>query len=803
MNYSGKFKFAEIDGDSLEFNAGVNADIKEVAANALAHAKTLLSHWLEGKFEGDEFVALNPSRDDGKPGSFKINVKSGRWSDFATGESGGDIVSYYAHVNSLKDNCAYPQQEAANRIARDLAELAKNGRLDRCLDKEQEPVNCKVKPDYASVLWHTADEITLLSMIPYLKGRGIGGASNSKEADVRLHGAVPDGDVGRPALIFACREQPGHKLRAIQRIYLSDDLSAKASIKVPKRALGAYKGCAIWLGSETDTLVIVEGPEDGLSLREAGCSFVACAITAGNLANLAIPAAVKRVVLFQDNDEAGEKGAKTAAAKYASQGLEALIAKPPLPIKDANDLLRERGADAVKQAIADPKRFVLQTENVLQGRSQSGSSKEKDRDFITDAKGNIVATNKHNIRLAIEKLGASIRWNEFTHQPFLSTSKNPKPCFMSDDDFVDLRLEIQENFLFLPSKDYFIDVVKNIARANKFHPVRERFNALQWDGEARIDEFFITYAGAEDTELNRAVSRKFFIAGICRIYQSGCKFETMLVLEGDQGTGKSTLFKLLAMLEEFFSDDFPLGGDAKQTIEQTRGKFLIECAELKGMKASDVTKVKAQLSRTHDYARLAYDRVASEVPRQFLLAGTTNNKKYLKDETGDRRFWPMETGEICLSEITPALVEQLWAEAKVYAEAGEALVIDRSLWKVAAEEQSKRRFENKYVGELEAMIGDRNGFIPTVDVPRALKLSVAQRDSYVLEDITTAMKELGFEKKTIHVPKEWRKQHENEKQWCYVRGDGEKSKRRIFLGDDFDMVRLCLTGNSGGTQKRD
>jgi hypothetical protein len=159
-----------------------------------------------------------------------------------------------------------------------------------------------------------------------------------------------------------------------------------------------------------------------------------------------------------------------------------------------------------------------------------------------------------------------------------------------------------------------------------------------------------------------------------------------------QGTGKSTLFKLLAMGEEFFSDDFPLGGDAKQTIEQTRGKFLIECAELKGMRASDVTKVKSQLSRTHDYARLSYDRVATEVPRQFLLAGTTNNKKYLKDETGDRRFWPMETGKIQLSEITPELVEQLWAEAKVYAEAGEALVIDRSLWKVAAEEQSKRRF---------------------------------------------------------------------------------------------------------------
>ena len=212
MNYLSKFEFTEIDRDTSESNNdGVNADIKQVAANALAHAKSLLSHWLEGKFEGDEFVALNPSRDDGKLGSFKINVKTGRWSDFATGESGGDIVSYYAHVNSLKDNCAYPQQEAANRIACDLAELAKNGRLERCLAEELEPVNCKAKPDWGSVLWNTADEIALLAQVPYLKGRGIGGASNSKEADVRLHEAVADGDVGRPALIFACREQPGGK----------------------------------------------------------------------------------------------------------------------------------------------------------------------------------------------------------------------------------------------------------------------------------------------------------------------------------------------------------------------------------------------------------------------------------------------------------------------------------------------------------------------------------------------------------------------------------------------------------------
>jgi hypothetical protein len=106
--------------------------------------------------------------------------------------------------------------------------------------------------------------------------------------------------------------------------------------------------------------------------------------------------------------------------------------------------------DAVRQAFADAERFVPQNQSLSQTRSQSGSS--KDRDFIKD-KGAIVATNKHNIGLAIEKLGASIRWNELTHQPFLSASKNPKPRFMNDDDFIDLRLEIQEKFRFLPTDD--------------------------------------------------------------------------------------------------------------------------------------------------------------------------------------------------------------------------------------------------------------------------------------------------------------------------------------------------------------
>jgi predicted P-loop ATPase len=156
----------------------------------------------------------------------------------------------------------------------------------------------------------------------------------------------------------------------------------------------------------------------------------------------------------------------------------------------------------------------------------------------------------------------------------------------------------------------------------------------------------------------------------------------MMVLEGPQGNLKSTLLQTLAVREEWFSDDLPLNADSKKFIEQTRGKWIIEASEMKGSRRTELDHLKAMLSRTHDRSRLSYDRMLTEVARHFIIAGTINDAQYLRDLTGNRRFWPVAVGNIDIEKLKAEL-DQLWAEAAVLEAKGESIRLDPKLWDVA------------------------------------------------------------------------------------------------------------------------
>src|SRR5262249_28114772 len=138
----------------------------------------------------------------------------------------------------------------------------------------------------------------------------------------------------------------------------------------------------------------------------------------------------------------------------------------------------------------------------------------------------------------------------------------------------------------------------------------------------------------------------------------------------------------------------------KVVIEQTRGKWLIECSELAGMKKGEVEDLKGMLSRTSDRERLAYDRITSEVPRQFITIGTTNNQKYLKDQTGNRRVWPVLIKKFNL-EALKRDVDQIWAEAAAREAKGESIRLDPQLWGAAGLEQEQRTAEDPWWELLE------------------------------------------------------------------------------------------------------
>lgn len=192
--------------------------------------------------------------------------------------------------------------------------------------------------------------------------------------------------------------------------------------------------------------------------------------------------------------------------------------------------------------------------------------------------------------------------------------------------------------------------------------VRDYLDALVWDGVPRIDRWLVEYAGVEDSAYVRAVSRAFLIAAVRRVRQPGCSFDTMLVLEGAQGTGKSAALRILAISDDWFTDDVPMG--SQDVIEATAGKWIVEMSEIEGMGQGDVAALKAFLSARVDVGtRPAYQREAPKVPRHFVIVGTTSAAEYLKDSTGNRRFWPVHVSRSFDLDRLRADRDQLWAEA--------------------------------------------------------------------------------------------------------------------------------------------
>ena len=199
-----------------------------------------------------------------------------------------------------------------------------------------------------------------------------------------------------------------------------------------------------------------------------------------------------------------------------------------------------------------------------------------------------------------------------------------------------------------------------VAREIRVHPVRDYLTSLRWDGVPRLEQWVITYLGAEDTILNRAIAARWMISGVARIMQPGAKVDHMLILEGPQGGKKSSAIKTLAGAEWFTDELAEIG--SKDAAQQMRGIWIVEFAELDAISRAEVSRIKAFLTRTTDRYRPPYERYIITVPRQCIFAGSVNPETYLRDETGNRRFWPVRCGHIDIAALSRDR-DQLWAEA--------------------------------------------------------------------------------------------------------------------------------------------
>jgi predicted P-loop ATPase len=354
------------------------------------------------------------------------------------------------------------------------------------------------------------------------------------------------------------------------------------------------------------------------------------------------------------------------------------------------------------------------------------------------------ARNWRNARLFLDWIGVKLRFNQFTSKVEVI---NIIAIELDDNELVRL-LDLAHRLDLRMSKDYLFDRIRAKALEDLHHPLREWFDRLEWDGTPRLHTWLSVYLGADDDDYERAVGAIFMIAAVRRIRKPGTKFDTMMILEGQQGTEKSTALKELAG-EKYFTDNLNLRHDAKEIIELTSGKMIVEISELAGMRRTEVEHVKGMLSRTHDRARGAYDRIPTEVGRQFVIAGTTNTRHYLKDTTGNRRFLPIMTGRIDLKALRRDR-KQLWAEAVERERNGESIVLPTRLWKDAAEEQEARMEFDPYEEALRDALSGQKGRITVRDIEQFLgKKTAAQMTHSDITRMGQAMMKLGWKRKLL------------------------------------------------------
>ncbi|MCR5811586.1 MAG: virulence-associated E family protein [Lachnospiraceae bacterium] len=277
-----------------------------------------------------------------------------------------------------------------------------------------------------------------------------------------------------------------------------------------------------------------------------------------------------------------------------------------------------------------------------------------------------------------------------------------------DSDTDGLKSELDIHYTCFSTRNHDV-AFSRVAMERRFNPLRDYLDGLPaWDGVERIPELLIRYMKADDTEYVRTVTKKTFTAAVARIYQPGIKFDCMLVLDGEQGIGKSTLFKELAG-EEYFSDSLQLSDmDSKAAAEKIQGFWICEIAELAGMKKADIEKVKSFLSSSDDKFRPSYGKTVESHPRQGIMVASVNGDRgYLRDITGNRRFWVVklhQTEQVKTFEFSEEDRDQIWAEAKYYFQAGEKLYLEGALVEDAAEVQRDAMEEDERQGMVEVYL---------------------------------------------------------------------------------------------------
>lgn len=333
------------------------------------------------------------------------------------------------------------------------------------------------------------------------------------------------------------------------------------------------------------------------------------------------------------------------------------------------------------------------------------------KELEVDRKGNYLSTAS-NISMILAndpRLKNLFKLNEFDQKRYVFGSlpwrRVTKPETIKNVDYAGLRNYI-ETLYGISSSLKIDDSLALEIEKNAYHPIKEYLNSLEWDGVERLDNLLIEYFGAEDNLYTREAIRKMLTAAVARVFEPGKKFDLVLTLVGAQGTYKSTFIKKLG--REWYSDTF-LTVSGKEALEQIQGAWLIEMAELAGLRKAEVEAIKHFISKQEDTFRPAYARSTETYFRQCVFFGTTNNKDFLRDPSGNRRFMPIDVNpklatKSVFNDLTEAEIAQIWAEALYNYKNDEPLYLSTEAEVLARVEQVRHSETDERTGIIEAYL---------------------------------------------------------------------------------------------------
>ena len=722
-------------------------DFNLIKQTAALRSEELLREWYpEGKTRGVEFLIGSP---DGSPGkSMSINLAKCIGADFATGQKFGDLLDVY---------CA----RFGVDIKQGASELGHRLGISVKATDYKKPVNGIVrqtpKPEEPPLTWQEAFAKADFQQPPEETSFDAESFSISKR--------------GKPDHVYVYKNRDGEPVSVVTR-WDADESEGHGKLFSP------WCWNNGWVRKGTPTPRMLYGLEElskqknVLIVEGEKCAEAARAMFPHNPV-LSWPngaAAVKstdwselkgrKVVVWPDNDAPG----RAALAELAQILIP--IVDGPLRFVDTSSL--EPGFDAADMAGTTPEDALT----FIRDRTKVWEEPKIEKPYVEEPPNEKLSKpDKHEVwaTLDLEVAGNGVPHPSVDNAVRILTSRIPdghlhydsflnqirfwqvdKFVKLQDHHLITLTIAIQREYHIQTMKKQTVaDAVSFYARARIRNCLVEWISGIQWDGTSRIERLFTDGFGCEDNDYTRAVSKNFLIGMLARALRPGCQLDTLPILEGNQGIGKSQ--GLAALAGDYYADiDSAIG--TKEFAEQIQGKWLVELSELSAMRPSEVEKVKSGITRTVDVYREPFSILATDHPRQCVFAGTTNQTNYLLDDSGNRRFWPVKCGGISRDWIRNNR-EQLFAESLVLLNSG------TSWWDVPFEQTTKEQEARLLMDGLCEKVQEYAVLHPTIRVSEMLEsweVPKHQWSQSMQKRIVSSLRQLGYMSQKSNGLQVWR-----------------------------------------------